>query len=564
MKKALLSVVRYVWFAALVLFALGYLTSGLSKPHSASTDSQNSAANVSLSDQTESKNHLESKTHLEGLRAVEASLAQSWETQGVVPAEIADWLTICRRMSLSLVGNGLSLEEIRSLQSLPESEREAVHLESLLNDSRFHDYWGERWTRFLVGADEGPFLVYRRRRFRVWLSEQFAANQRYDEMVKRLVAAEGLWTDRPEVNFLTVTFDSNDGQPDPVRLAARTSRAFLGLRIDCLQCHNDFLGNVSLGELEDLREGQQSDFHQLAAFYTAAKTNGLQGVRENQVDYKYQYLGTDDEINVEPSVPYSADLLPKNGKPRERLAAWITHPENCQSARAAVSHVWALLFGRSATDAVDNLPLDAPVPPHIDVLATQFVKSGFNMRHLIRLIVKSSAFRVSSRAESEITELHEDAAAVFPLTRLRPEQVAGSIIQSSRIKKVDRDSSFLVQLQKFGDTNDFVKRYGDMGEDEFTGNSVTISQRLTMLNGKLLRESISDNPVLNASSHIRRFSNDDGQAVESIYLCVLNRYPSNEEREHFVNRLKQSGGRLAAIEDLYWILLNSTEFAWNH
>ena len=90
-------------------------------------------------------------------------------------------------------------------------------------------------------------------------------------MVHDLVAAEGLWTDKPEVNFLTATFDSNDSQPDPVRLAARTSRAFLGLRIDCLQCHSDFLGNVSLGDVDDPREGLQSDFHQLAAFFTSTE-----------------------------------------------------------------------------------------------------------------------------------------------------------------------------------------------------------------------------------------------------------------------------------------------------
>ena len=97
-----------------------------------------------------------------------------------------------------------------------------------------------------------------------------AANRGYDQIVRDLITAEGLWTDRPEVNFLTVTFDSNDGNPDPIRLAARTSRAFLGLRIDCLQCHNDFLGNVNLGDSDSIREGMQSDFHQLAAFYTAA------------------------------------------------------------------------------------------------------------------------------------------------------------------------------------------------------------------------------------------------------------------------------------------------------
>ncbi|TWU31763.1 DUF1553 domain-containing protein [Novipirellula artificiosorum] len=538
---------RWGWFVLLVLLAFGYLAAGLSQRSIQST--------------TES---LPTVAPLGGLSAVENAIVQSWNDQGIAHAEVADWLTVCRRMSLGVVGSGLSLEEIRHLQSLPEAAREAAHLESLLKDSRFHYYWSERWARFLVGAEEGPFLVYRRRRFRIWLQEQFAQDRRYDEIVRRLVTAEGLWTDRPEVNFLTVTFDSNDGQPDPVRLAARTSRAFLGLRIDCLQCHDDFLGNVSLGDIESPREGMQTDFHQLAAFYSAAKTNGLQGVQENDADYHYQYLDETEEVAVEPAVPYSPELLPTEGSSRERLAAWITHPENRQAARAAVSHVWALLFGRSATESVDNLPLDETSPQPIEALTDEFLRSDYDLRHLIRLIVKSSAFRVSSRATFEITSDHEDRYAVFPLTRLRPEQVAACVIQSSRIKKIDRDSSLLTQIQKFGGMNDFVERYGDIGEDEFSNDSVTITQRLVMLNGDMLAESIGDNPIMNASTQIEMFAPDDKMAIETTYLCVLNRLPTEEEQAHFAERISGSDSRREAIEDLFWILLNSTELAWNH
>ena len=337
------------------------------------------------------------------LRLMDQQWSDALREQGLEAAPYADWLTVCRRMSLALVGNGLSLEEIRDLEQLPESAREAAHLQNLLNDPRFHHYWAERWTRFLVGTDNGQFIVYRRRRFRVWLEEVFAANRPYDQMVRDLITAEGLWTDKPEVNFLTATFDSNDGKADPVRLAARTSRAFLGLRIDCLQCHNDFLGNVNLGDVDTPREGLQSDFHRLAAFYTSAKTNGLQGVRSGEVEYNYKYLGATEEVPVEPGVPYSPELLPREGEPRARLAAWITHPENHQAARAAVSHVWALMFGQPAGDAVDNLPLDEHDHPILETLADDFVENGFDLRRLIRLIAASSAFRVDSRADFDVT-----------------------------------------------------------------------------------------------------------------------------------------------------------------
>ncbi|MCG8651851.1 MAG: hypothetical protein MI861_18575, partial [Pirellulales bacterium] len=105
---------------------------------------------------------------------------------------------------------------------------------------------------------------------------------------------------------------------------------------------------------------------------------------------------------------------------------------------------------------------------------------------------------------------------------------------------------------------------GDVGEDEFTIDSVTITQRLLMMNGNLLSELVNSNPVLNATGHIGMFARDDKHAVETVYLCALNRYPNEIESRHFVERFKQAENRGEAIEDLLWVLLNSSELAWNH
>ncbi len=570
LNSAVFAFIRWSWFGLLVILAFGYLAAGLSNPPEArmEKDAELQAANSQELGSQELGSQDTATGEQESIADVIDLLDKRWSDslrdQDLPAAGHADWLTVCRRMSLALVGNGLSLEEIRRLEQLPESAREAAHLQNLLNDSRFHHYWSERWSRFLVGTDNGQFIVYRRRRFRVWLAEVFAENRRYDQIVRDLITAEGLWTDKPEVNFLTATFDSNDGKADPVRLAARTSRAFLGLRIDCLQCHNDFLGNVNLGDVDEPREGLQTDFHQLAAFYTSAKTNGLQGVRGGEVEYNYKYLGESEEVPVEPGVPYSPELLPSEGEPRARLAAWITHPENRQAARAAVSHVWSLMFGEPPGDAVDNLPLDEDSSPMVEFLADDFVEHGFDLRRLIRLIAGSSAFRVDSRAEFPVSKMHERAHAVFPLIRLRPEQVAGSIIQAARVKKTDRQSSLFLQLQTLAGTNDFVTQYGDMGEDEFTTDSVTITQRLLMMNGNMLGELVNANPLLNTAAHVNMFAPDDESAVETVYLCALNRYPTEKEQEHFVRRLGEADDRGEVIEDLVWVLLNSSELAWNH
>lgn len=527
---------------------------------------------------------------------LDAAMATIWAAQGDEVAAEADWMTVSRRLSLALVGSGLPLEQIRALQALPEEQRIEYQLERLLRDSRHHDYWAERWTRTVVGAGEGPFITYRRRRFRLWLSDEIAANRRIDELVRQLVTARGLATDRPEVNFLTVTMDSDEqGQPDPIRLAARTSRAFLGLRIDCLQCHDDFLGNASLVDDGELREGTQQDFHSLAAFYSPARFNGFQGIRDVEHPYQYQYLNADEEVVVEPRVPFNKHLLPTEGDARQRLATWLTHPENHQFSYAIVNRVWALMFGRSLGGAVDDLRLDQPPHPAVDVLAKELVNSGYDLRHLIRVIAGSRVFRLASEADFEITPAHEANWSVFPLIRLRPEQVAASVIQAARVKTVDRESSLIVQLQKYGGMNDFVTRYGDIGEDEFEQESVTITQRLLMLNGDLVREHGDSNPVLNSTSHINLFSRSDAEAIENVYLCVLNRFPDAEEIAIYNDRLQSDAPakdekdgeknvdrkveqqklrrltnpqstreREKMLEDLFWVLTNSSEFSWNH
>lgn len=564
----MISIAKWGWFCLLLLVAFGYMASGLSKPQDPTALGNAGSADASaISAQPVSvqpdRIHASQQSQISQLIA-EVNLArqQRIEEAGLQSAPKADWTTICRRLSLAMIGSGMSLEEIRSLETLPENSRVSIHLENLLRDGRFHDYWAERWARYLV-SDEGPFLVFRRRRFSHWLSENIAANRPYDEIVRELITAEGLWTDRPEVNFLTVTFDTNDGSPDPVRLAARTCRAFLGLRIDCLQCHDDFLGNVSLGESGDLRGGCQTDFHQLAAFYSSAKTSGLQGVRTHDVDYKYQYLDADSEVEVPAAVPYHQDLLPSDGDPRNRLAQWVTHPDHRQFSRAAIHRFWALMFGRSTTDAVDNLPLDQSDDPVLKPLIDDFAKHH-DVHRVIRVIAQSDAFQVDGRADFELTQQHEENYAAFPLTRLRAEQVAGAITQASKIKSIDRQSSLLVQLMRFGAMNDFLKRYGDLGENEFSKDGITIPQRLMLLNGDVLAEAAKSEPLLNTTGHIRSFAKEDSKAIEAAYLCLLNRYPTDKEVEFFVAELSKADARGNGLVDLFWMLANSTEFGWNH
>ncbi len=262
-----------------------------------------------------------------------------------------DSLQVCRRLSLGLLGTIPSLEEIRQIEAIPEAERVSWWLEHILADRRFADFFAERLARVYVGTENGPFIFFRRRRFVAWLGDNLAQNRPYDQLVRDLIADDGLWTDRPATNFISVTSQPDNGnQPDPVRLAGRVTRAFLGLRLDCAQCHD-----------HPFAAWVKGDFEGLSAFFGQTKL-GFKGIHDGSGEYEVIDKKTQKPREIEPKVPFAPELLPGTGSRRDRLAAWVTNPGNAYFARATVNRVWALMVGRPLVEPVDNLPDRCPDP----------------------------------------------------------------------------------------------------------------------------------------------------------------------------------------------------------
>lgn len=502
------------------------------------------------------------------LDRLNAAFRQQWKTAGLHAAQPADELTIARRLSLALAGTTPSLEEIRTLEATPSEERIPNYVDHLLDDRRTSDYLAERLARTLVGDEFGSFLVFRRRRFVNWLADQLHEARPYDAVIRDILTSEGLWTNRPETNFFTATIDEASGQPDPAKLAVRVSRALLGVRLDCAQCHDHPFDE----------RWKQSHFESLAAFFGSTgfgkELAALRGIQDLARPYRVGDEGAVGEKRiVAPFVPFNEDLMPSNGTPRNRLATWLTDRENKAFARVTVNRFWALLFGRSLVEPVDSIPLDDTVPTALDLLAQDFADSSFDLRRLIRLCAASAPFQLDSRlpssaaqeAEPNLVE-YERCWAVFPLTRLRGEQVIGSVVQASRLTTIDHESHILLRLVRFGSQADFLKRYGDAGAQELEAQSGTIPQRLLMMNGQIVHERTKPDLVTNAATRIAALAPDDKRAVEVAYLTVLTRRPSAAEMEHFVARLKDKTGeeRSECLADLSWALENSTEFSWNH
>jgi hypothetical protein len=350
-----------------------------------------------------------------------------------------------------------------------------------------------------------------------------------------------------------VTFEPEKKSVNPDRLAGRVTRAFLGIRLDCAQCHN-----------HPFQPWKQADFQGLAAYFGQVQQD-FTGIKDAGGEYEAENRKTGVRGTVAPRVPFLSELLPQDGSRRQQLAAWVTHPQNPWFARATANRVWALLFGRPLVDPVDDLASAGEIHPALEALAEDFTAHGYDLHRLIQVIAATEAFQRDSAAPHEITDAHERLWAAFPLTRLRPEQVAGSLLQSASLETVSRESHILVRALRYFSEKDFVTRYGDTGEDEFDGRGGTIPQALLRMNGKLVKDK-TEPGLLGAASRIGSLAPDDRTAVATAYLGVLTRRPTPEEAAHFEARLAGTKGkeRNERMEDFYWTLINSTEYSWNH
>jgi hypothetical protein len=529
----------------------------------------------------------------DAVHAVDGYFESAWKESASKLAPPADELQVLRRLTFALCGTIPSLEEIRIFESNPAPDRLDQWTSRLLADSRFADYFAERLARSFVGNEMGQVVVFRRDRFSDWLRQQLTQNAPYDETVRQMISGTGLWTDHPATNYVTAAIAN--GELDENKLAGRTVRAFLGQRIDCAQCHD-----------HPFAEWKQSQFQGLASMFGQA-TNSLVGIEDKpKRDYVVEDRKTLKKHVVEPVVPFHPEWLPGAGTRRERLAAWITHPENRRFERATVNRIWGLMFGKAFHRPVDDLP-DPPSAADrdlLDLLGADFRAHNCDLRRLIRIIAASRPYRLDSIVEeasvaakapvttkaahsqstgaadwnkstdkagnASAADSADSAAAAdgwtsFPMTRLRPEQLIGAMLQARSVRTIDQNSHLFVRATRFFQENDFVKEYGDLGENELDERTGTISQALLRMNGKFAADALKADP-LNASARLSTFAGSDASCLEGCYLVALSRRPTPAEKEYFLQQFAEAGakGRSQVVEDIFWSLFNSPEFSWNH
>ncbi len=518
----------------------------------------------------------------ESVQKVEAYFAKRWAEEKLTPAKPADELTTLRRITLSLMGTVPSLEELRAFEADSGADRLQRWTARYLRDARFGDYFAERLARSLVGVEDGQFIVYRRDRFIAWLREQLLSNRPYPEMVRDMVAGTGLWTDEPQTNFLIAGYTDAEGFNEN-KLAGRAVRAFLGQRIDCAQCHD-----------HPFDHWKQHEFAGLAAHFGQVSMTPVGVHDDRKLKFEIEDRNTHEKREVDPVVPFHPEWEPNEGGRRERLAAWLTHPENRRFERAIVNRIWGLVFGRPWIDPVDDLsdPPGEEVASNspewskhakgskangadlLELLGADFREHGYDLRRLIEVVIASRPFLLSSQHDSEDDQELDRLKshfAIFPLSRLRPEQMIGAILQAASITTVDQNSHLIPRTFKFFRSRDFVKEYGDLGENELEDRAGTIPQALLRMNGQFTRDALNSSP-LNAPGRITGMASNDNKCLELCFLVCLTRRPTAEEFDALLPMLSDkrplgddySVSRGSRVEDLYWILINSPEFAWNH
>lgn len=516
----------------------------------------------------------EQAQHLDELTAtIDGHFRERWATAGVTPSPEVDDLAFARRLWLDVLGTVPSLQEVRALEALPAGERRGWLIEKALTDPRFAAHLSERLARIVVGEDRREDdLLYRRRRLVDWLGLQLVRNRPWDAVVRELISAEGLSTDTPATNFVV------SQQRDPFRLAARSTRAFLGVRIDCAQCHD-----------HPFTDWTQAQFQGLAAFWARLepqpplvreRAEGELRVDANNTplplgqdpeDPNAEHVEEPDALRViAAQVPYGAGYLPEGRSRRQAYAAWITHPQNDYFAKAIVNRMWSWLLGRGFVEPVDELDLTQPDPadaPLFEALTEDFVAHGYQLKRLVRAIVSSEVYRVGSAAPADAREdAQAEVWATYALKQLRPRVLGASLFQATSFWTHDRSRAQVLRLARWGGMNEFLQRHGE-GKDSEAVEAENLLQRLNLFNGDQFHENTKTDSPFTVVTRIPALAADAREALEALFLMTLTRRPSEEELGLFLPELEAAESnrqRAEVLADAAWILVNSTEFAWNH
>ena len=496
--------------------------------------------------------------------------------EGIQPSELSKDAEFLRRVHLDMTGKIPTPEEVLDFLRDGSPSKRQKKIEHLLQSEASINYWTRLWVNWLIGrSDDDDFyfgLTY-------WVRDALKKNMPYHQFAQALIAADGELRHNGAGNYIQ-RYDNS-----PIILTSHTSRLFLGLPMQCAECHD-----------HKTEVWSQEDFYGIAAFFTGIESERKEDIQTvdmmgNELSME-NFLITNTAENAiwverlkKQVRPHFLDGTAYKGplrKKREALAQWMTDRSNSYFSQAIVNRIWKHFMGRAFVEPVDGFGEENPPtnPELLKWLANDFVIHEYNLQRLMRTILNSEAYQRTSETNqsNKDDELYYSHAYVKPLSA---EQFFYSMLQATDFERLQQvkmegskkqggeDRRNLLQtleerkrehLRKFL----FLLDNGEMEEIEaFNG---TVPQALMMINGSMVNDSVNHEERGSFIKYVLGKWRDPIERMEYIYLNVLSRLPTAKEKTYFQRYLERSlySNKKLAYEDLYWVLLNSAEFSLNH
>lgn len=524
--------------------------------------------------------------NLSQVRTINEQIRAVWTDYKLTPSPPASDGEWCRRVYLDIIGRIPSVGELNEFVSSSEPDKRLKLVNTLLNDDKFtEEYarnWTTIWTNVLIGRAGGTEenTLTSREGMQKYLRDSFARNKPYDTMVTELVTATGMNSPGAEgfngaVNFLTMKLDENGAQA-----TAQTARIFLGKQVQCTQCHN-----------HPFNEWKQRKFWEFNAFFRQTKSlrKFVPGTRDvasveltdqdfageggNAEEAELYYELRNGLMKVAYPVFIDDTEISKSGflsdvNRRKELAKLIVNAPDMDQAIA--NRLWSHFLGYGFTKPIDDMgPHNPPSHPElVAYLGKELRSNSFNLKELIKWITLSEAYSLSSRSvpgnKADDPLLGETPKFThFYLRQMRAEELYESLLVATEAHKTSRSYEEQEKMKREW-LSQFVVAFGTDEGDEATTFNGTIPQALMMFNGDLIKQATA----IDKSSFLARIAASNLSApakIDYLFMAGLSRKPNADELM-IANKLllARKGDSAAALQDIWWAVLNSNEFIMNH
>ena len=473
----------------------------------------------------------------------------------ILPSESCDDATFLRRAHLDIVGMLPTPDEHAKFVADADPKKREKLVDELLGRKEFVDLWVMKFAELLQIRTIEDRLSYKGALLYFnWLGDRISRNVPMDKIVKELISSDGGTFENPATNYYQVELD-------PLKLAENTAQVFMGMRIQCAQCHN-----------HPFDRWTQNEYYGFVSFFTQVGRKQGEDPRE-RVIFNSGGGEVPHPVTKKPLPPkfLGGETPDVNGKDRRQvLADWLASPENPYFARNLANLVWAHFLGQGIIEPVDDVRVSNPAsnPELLDELAKRFTEYNYDFRRLVRDICTSRTYQLSTRAnDTNAGDTRNFARG--PVRRIRAEVLLDCITQVTEGRQKYQGlplGARAVQIANGNTTNYFLTTFGRATRETVCSCEVkmepNLSQALHLLKGDTVNDKVSNAPLLRDALKDKRPAE---QIVEELYVRTLTRKPTEKERAHVAAMLKEPGSDTKQVLiDLFWALLNSQEFMFNH